>query len=668
MHSVAGRLLGTTSVAALSAVAMIAAAQPAAAQNTISTGIFGGGTTLSSLALRQLFDCYAGTTVANDGLSFSTSFTTAAPSPGFLPATCTQFSTPVEGLYAAVGSGNGQRAYIADDPDQLFRGGANFAPVIVRNPSFNPPFIDAGNANFGAYPYPHLDFAASDAPLASAVSSLTTVALEGFRPSTNWQTTFAILARSSTTASFNVTGVGAPIQVPALEVPVAIAVDTANPISTSAKWNIQSALSPNTQAGGAMQLSAAQLCAIFSATVTDWGDTQTLIPYLDKTGVQLFQHFFDDNTNGSLAPAPYTNRHLAIKVVFRSDDSGTSFILTNYLANLCPVLDPAGTFNYAAIFTGVGITHGGTVTTTPNLPSLTFQNLIDNIRAVKAETDATDHHDPYDVDDDEDRPEVHWISAQSSNQEAGKIGTDGFHAGRIGYLSADFTQPYATTVSEEIEGTVFTSPAPLSASIQNQNQRTVGVYHPGMLDASGKAENFIPPTPAGAEIAFRSLQFPTSAATYNNWSVYNQVFPAGTVIAGVNYGGLSVIGDPQRVGAYPITGSTFLQLYSCYSDPTGTRVPALKKWLAWLYGGSRTGLPPYNPATSDFINPGFDPDVIAIIRNNGFHELDPAWALQVENAYLLPSVHGGLTTAIAAYDTSGNPQVDGCTGVTGGAP
>jgi hypothetical protein len=45
-----------------------------------------------------------------------------------------------------------------------------------------------------------------------------------------------------------------------------------------------------------MQLSAAQLCAIFSATVTNWHDSTTLIPYLDLNGVQRFQHFSDDNT------------------------------------------------------------------------------------------------------------------------------------------------------------------------------------------------------------------------------------------------------------------------------------------------------------------------------------------------------------------------------------
>ena len=48
-QSFARRLLGTTSLVVLSAVATVGA-QPASAQTTISTGIYGGGTTLSSLA------------------------------------------------------------------------------------------------------------------------------------------------------------------------------------------------------------------------------------------------------------------------------------------------------------------------------------------------------------------------------------------------------------------------------------------------------------------------------------------------------------------------------------------------------------------------------------------------------------------------------------------
>src|SRR5262249_5919475 len=204
-----------------------------------------------------------------------------------------------------------------------------------------------------------------------------------------------IIALSKSTASFKTASVGAPIQIPAMEVPVAIAVNTANAAS-GATWTNQSALSPKTQAGGAIQLSAAQLCAIFSATVTDWHDSSTLIPYLDLDGVQQFQHFYDDNTNGTNTPVSYTSGRLPIGVVYRSDDAGASYILTNYLANLCPLLDPTGTYKYKQIFTGIGIAKGGSVTTTPNLPSSSFSKLIDNIKAVKGATDH-DHADVFDV-------------------------------------------------------------------------------------------------------------------------------------------------------------------------------------------------------------------------------------------------------------------------------
>ncbi|WP_162001190.1 hypothetical protein, partial [Escherichia coli] len=117
---------------------------------------------------------------------------------------------------------------------------------------------------------------------------------------------------------------------------------------------------------------------------------------------------------------------------------------------------------YKKIFTGVGV--GGS--TTANLPSGKFSRLLDNIRAVSS----SDQSDPFDVDDDEERPDPHWISASGSNHEALKIGTDPRFAGRIGYLSADFTQPYTTQV-----GTIA---APRSAALSNEQLRSAGTYVP----------------------------------------------------------------------------------------------------------------------------------------------------------------------------------------------
>lgn len=664
-QSFGGRLLATTSLVVLATAASLGNAPTAAAQSTISNGLYGGGSTLSSLALRQIFDCYAGTTVANDGHTFSPSFTSTPPSPNLLPTSCTLVSTSVEGLFAAVGSGNGQRAYIADDAHQLFRGSATSAPAFVLKPSINPPFRDTGNAHFNTYPYPRLDFAASDTPLASVVSSLTTVSFTNFAPSTNWQNALLIGALTSHVASFNTASVGAPIQLPAMEVPVAIALNTTNSV-TGVTWNVQSALSPRTQAGGTIQLSTAQLCAIFSATVTDWHDTSTLIPYLDMNGVQQFQHFYDDNTNGTLTPVSYTSASLPIKVVYRADEAGASYILTNYLANACPLLDPTATYNYKKIFTGVGIVEGGSTTTVANLPSAAFTNLIDNIEAVKGAA-THDHHDPFNVESDAVRADPHWISAAGSNHEALKIGTGALLSGRIGYLSADFTQPYATTVSEEVAGITLSAAAPLSASVQNGRQRVLGVYHPGQVDTNGTAENFVAPTPTNVAQAFRSLPTPALTGDYNNWNIYGKVYAAGTVVGGVDYSGLSIIGVPLLTQTdYAISGTSYINAYSCYSDASGTRVPTLKNMLAWYFGGSITGLPAYDPTTSNSDSPGYDPDVANVLQNNGFHELSGPWANNILRTYVKSSAAGGLSSSIAAYSSSGT-QTDACQGVTGGA-
>jgi ABC-type phosphate transport system substrate-binding protein len=658
LHVITERLLGKASTLALSAAAMLGALSPATAQSVISSGIYSGGTTLSSKAFRQIFDCYAGVTVAHDGNRFSPGFSETAPTPDLLPMSCTSAATPVEGLYAAVGSGNGQRGFIANDPHELFRGNPSTAPAKIHRPSKTPPFVDRGNGNFGVYPYPRIDFGASDSPLSIIGDDiLSTVSFAGFMPATNWQNARSIIAASSATATYNTSAFGEPIQAPVLQVPVAIAMNAHSPVY-GATWNIQSALTPNTQAGGVIQLSAAQLCAIFSNTVNDWGDVTTLIPYLDRSGVQLLQHFYDDNTNGAITATSYVRGHLPIKVVYRVDSSGTSYILTNYLASVCPLLDPNGSYGYKKIFTGIGVNGG----TTANLPSSKFRQLIVNIRAVKG----MDVEDPYDFEDESERPFPRWIGAIGSAHAALKIGTGAARAGRIGYLSPDFTQPYATSITEAVLGIDMSAAAPLSASIQDENQRENGVYHPGQAGSFGSPQAFVPPTPDATQAAFSQLVAPAVATNYNDWNIYAQTYPQGITLAGVPVGGLSQIGLPINQGAYPISGATFIQLYSCYADPTGTRARTLKNWLAWYFGGSDPGLSPYSPSSSSAEYPGYDPNVSAIIRNNGFHPISGDWADAILATYVTPSNAGGAATAIAGYRTSGS-QVDSCQGVIGGA-
>lgn len=469
----------------------------------------------------------------------------------------------------------------------------------------------------------------------AAANSLTTVSYSSFTPSTNWQGLATVTAAASTTVSYSTAKYGQPIQIPAAEVPVAIAVNVAT--TTAATWTIRSALSPNTQAGGAIQLSSAQLCAIFSANVRNWDSTASIANLTTSGGVATVtsQLFDADNTNATIRTgAPYTNNSLPITVAYRSDGSGTSFIITNYLAAVCPLLDN-GTNNYTKIFTGVGRTTGATA----NLPSTSFANLVANIKTVTG-VDVTTGTAP-------------WVGASGSGAVAAAINNNSANSGLIGYLSNDFTKAYSAS-----------STAPLSASIQDEHLRASGVNHPGDSGTLGSAQNFIAPTPLNAFNAWKHITapsgVPTTPATYNAWNIYNQTFASGTS-GGVTLTGKPILPLDTDTNAYPITGTTFLELYSCYADSTGTRVPALRNFLSWLLAAGNAAYGAGTPSTSTAASPKNDPDLVAVLQNNGFHAINAALSTALLQQYVItPNLYNTEITA------SAGTQTQGCIGVTGG--
>ncbi|MGY3450481.1 substrate-binding domain-containing protein [Bradyrhizobium sp. USDA 4353] len=620
------RLRGTASVLVLSAAAALAAAvQPAAAQ----TAVYGGGSTLVSLAMRQAMDCYNAQTVTNDGYSFSSSFNATLPTPGLLPgsqdgANCGQVGAlGTVGLYAAVGSGAGQRAFITNDPKQLLRGSA----PSLSLPAVPPVFLESSVPALATYPYARVDFGAGDSPLPN---TLTATALTNFTPASNWQDQTAIAASNATSATtYNVASFGPAIQLPLIEAPVAIVVNTSNtPVAT---WTVNSAGTAGTP-GSAIQLSTAQLCAIFSGEVRDWSSTAA-IAALDNLGQARVQTFMDDNTGNGGAAQAYVSNSLPIQVAFRSDGSGTSYILTNFLANSCPQLDVDGSHNYAKIFTGVGVTFpstavtlnnqvAGTTSTTTvaaktnasaaNLPSTTFANLIANIKAVKGVDVSTGTGG--------------WLAGNGTGDVADTVSSNAQDAkgnylgGRIGYVSNDFAKPYNPA-----------SGAPVSASIQNDEQRSRGIYHPDQ-------ESFIAPTPASADLAFQSVTVPTTT-NYQAWNVYNQTYAGVGQFGGVSVDGKSQLGLPITAGAYPVTGTTFAYLYSCYNTSSApTRVTDITNFLSWFYASQ---------------------DAASVLQNNGFNALNPNFATAINTSYLT----AGSGTAISGSST----QVDGCSSVAVGA-
>jgi ABC-type phosphate transport system substrate-binding protein len=611
------RLLATTSVVALAAAGSIGTAQPAQATAT-SAAIFAGGSTLASQTFRQLFDCYAGKTVPGDGFTFTTvtTFTSSPPSVGFLPADCTT-NTGVEGLYAGVGSGNGFRGYITDDPTQWYGGTVNPPQTLTgvntaSQPPFPaplPPFVDS-SSGLGAYPYPQVDIGLSDSPLppvnsasSTSTTTLTTTQIT-WNPAANWTAASTITASTFSTATYNTTNFGGPIQMPAFEVGVAIAINTTAPTTSGITWAINSTQGMTSgTAGSAIQLTDAQLCAIFSGLVTDWSSTAT-IAYMTSGGNAPpatapfdYANTFNSGTNAGTGAVPYVSGGLLpIEVVFRSDGSGTSFILTSFLHNYCPLLDTgtgSGANGYSAIFGN------------SNLPSTSFSTLVTNITNFNTSHPTLPQHST-----------ANFKGVTASGGVAATISTTAASAGFIGYVSADFTAPYSSLVSGA--GITNASP-PLSASLQNENQRISGINVPG----ASNGVNFIAPTPTSVSSAWSDpgILLAPSGAAYQLWNVYGRTYPAGTIHGGVNVGNTSILALTNHAGAYQLSGTAYAAVYRCYTLPG--RATNLVNFLKYLYGSA--GVP--------------NADVRGIIENNGFHELSSTWGQAVVNTYL----SGGAT-------------------------
>ncbi|WP_160168978.1 substrate-binding domain-containing protein [Bradyrhizobium sp. Ai1a-2] len=610
-------LLGTASVLALLASS---AATPANAQAT--DGLYFGGSSLASEAFRQIFDCYTGATVGGDGYTFDATF----PGPGKLPTTCTT-AGPVapwlQGMYAGVGSGNGFRGFISNKPYQWFSGSqvTTVAANTLINTPFppaSPPFVDSANStNFGNYPYPRVDVGLSDSPLPGTLAALTTVAFS-FTPTTNWSTAAGALAQITLNAATQVNTYSAgswgnPVQLPAFAVNVAIPI---NINSSLFVINSKIPFSGNPTTGGAIQLSGAQLCAIFSGLVTDWNSTAS-IPYRDDQGnLQTAPFHYTNVGNGVGTSQPYvaSPNSLPIKVVYRQDGSGTSFIITNYLKAVCPLIDTANTYGYQSIFN------------TTNLPNNSFANLITNIGNFRG---------PGPWSTTTTVTTSAWVPATASGGVQTAVGTTsaGTMPGRIGYLSADFVKPYAINPD-----------APYAGSVQNENQRINTISRPA---TTGSSLTFIPPTPTSADSAWSdaALTPPATNSTWADWNVYGINFAATEP----NHGGIAVAGKPvlpltNRAGAYPLSGTAYLAIYSCQGNDTNGQ--NLIDFLNWFYQNT---LPP-------------DPNVPAIIRNNGFSPLNALWLPRVQNGPLSPG--SGVAIALAS---GGSVNNDGCNGVTGGA-
>jgi ABC-type phosphate transport system substrate-binding protein len=184
----------------------------------------------------------------------------------------------VQWNYAAVGSGAGARAVLCDDTSQVIITALNQAPP--------------NNTAIGPYQPTNVDFGASDNPL-----SATQIADWG--NSSNGGTGSSCVGSVTAGTGTGQKQGGPLLQLPTIGTPVTIATNT-----------------PHNTLNGFLTFTDQQLCGIFSGAITTWTDSRL---------------------SGIVAPgtSPVKTPSGQIEVVYRSDGSGTSALLTAHLAAVC---------------------------------------------------------------------------------------------------------------------------------------------------------------------------------------------------------------------------------------------------------------------------------------------------------------------------------------------
>lgn len=268
--------LGTVSAVALVAGFSAATATPAAAQSTF---VFGGGATLPSLSNRELFNCY--------GAPYDT-----AGNP-FSPVECTApYAFDAAYLYAPVGSGAGQDAFIFNDSSRLGVPAASVTVPYAENTGPAP--LQAYGVNFSTVAptgYGQHHFSWSDAIVYQ-------VAPTGTNKRRSWNCYQGITDPAVSDPSCVNTKAKAgnakqvPTQVTTVNIP----------------FNIPGF-------GGTLKLSEEAICGIFTGGIINWNDAAI-------TGA---------NPGFSVNGGAFTQ----IKVVVRQDSSGTTFLFTQWLDAVC---------------------------------------------------------------------------------------------------------------------------------------------------------------------------------------------------------------------------------------------------------------------------------------------------------------------------------------------
>jgi phosphate transport system substrate-binding protein len=459
--------------------------------------VYAGGATFPSPVYRQLFDCWMLPVDGNPPGGGPTGFLAPGPISSHCPsATGNGSGLFMQILYAPVGSGKGKQALINHD-------GSNSTVTGLGTPSATNtvPFVSSFQPTYG---YPSFQFAGSDDV---------------------WN--------SADAANYAATGspFGAILQIPALAGPVVIAfngkdgagaalnITNAEPAGAVADRTAQGY--PGTYSGLALTRKA--VCGIFTGHITQWNNAELTAA---NGGVPL--------GTGQ------------IKVVHRSDGSGTNFIFTNALYSQC-----------------AGIT--GPNNETPGAATRSWQFRMSDRTTIACPDQmfrASNTTNWPDLGNDSCTP-ANLLNNNpgggvflSASGNSSVITTIQGNNGAIGYSTADFTQPVVAG-------------KPLVANVQSQYD----------VDNATGAFQWPSPTRVANAMAAVTPLFTTPADRANplNWSTQGQS------------------PNPDTPNSYPIAGFTWLDFYQCYDGARsgGGTFANLINYLGFHY---------YNAAATAILN------------------------------------------------------------------
>ncbi|HZZ90760.1 MAG TPA: substrate-binding domain-containing protein [Caulobacteraceae bacterium] len=476
--------------------------------------------------------------------------------------------------YQAAGSGGGILGVFTHDPHN-FNSGGNFT--------------SGGSAAF----FPTVHYGASDLPLGTADVDVYN----------NGGTSIPTPAKTTDIQGSNNPGGTIPnprahygplVQFPLLIAPVAVAF---SPIYKEVrrasdghvtKYSFKLASQSVTVGGtstrlGKLKLSTRVYCEIFNGTITDWNDSRVaaLNTYTAPAGgITVGGVFFAAGTTVNTIedpddPTSAANFSVPIELVGRSDSSGTTGIFTRHLEAVCPGALAGGETN--TIVTGPTLPSGRIASGASGGPGsglFTVQNGSGAVASYMAFVAPT-------------------------------AGAPTSVSGKIGYLGPDFVRPYNATPTGLIPAAlqnnatgVYQLPSPTSALA------AFGASLPPESDSNG---NYVPA--AGGQ------------PHRNQPQAWVQPFDPSAPLA--------TVGNTVA-GAYPMTGTTQVEMFTCYADTAGGSVNntgvQLNQFFDWyMTAGTVNGISTTSPG---------------ILALRGFPPVPKAWRHAIRQTFLEPTTSG----------------------------